>query len=93
MKDYKVVIRIEFPHHEEYVIWEPELYGNLAYQEIDLETLFYDTEKNGFQEKPIIVDMDLYESPQVKEIDMLMAGVPVKRQMIIGTKVFPIRSF
>jgi hypothetical protein len=93
-KIYKVVATIEFPDgKEEFVIWEPELYGQMLYRGIDVREMFYDTSKNGFKVAPVNVLIELYENPQVKQIMSKMEDMEVYLDLLIGTKVFPIRQF
>jgi hypothetical protein len=91
MKQYKIVITLEFPHHEEFVVWEPELYGKLCYNRIDVEQLLYDKEKNGYTEELLSATIELYDDPKVTEIDTKLGDDTIRRQILIGTKILPIR--
>jgi hypothetical protein len=94
MKTYKVVATIEFPDgKEEFVIWEPELYGQMLYRGIDIKEMFYNTSKNGFKVAPVNVLIELYENPQVKQMVSKIEGMEVNIDLLIGNKVFPIRQF
>ena len=94
MKDYKVVATIEFPNgREEYVIWEPELYGAMIYRGVDMYELFYNTSKNGFKDPPVNVLIELYETPIVKKIGSRIEGNEQIVDLLVGVKVLPIRQF
>jgi hypothetical protein len=94
MKTYKVVATIEFPDgREEFVLWEPELFGQMMYRGVDLYNLFYDTSKNGFIDAPVTVLIELYENPTVKEIVSKIGDNEVLIDVLIGNKIFPIRQF
>lgn len=93
MKNYKIAITIEFPHHTEYVIWEPEMLGHLMYNGINIEDIFYNIEKNGFKDPPVHVLIELYEDPKIEQITQKMNDKEVLMQILIGTKILPIRSF
>ena len=94
MKDYKIVATIEFSDgREEYVIWEPEFYGEMIYRGIDMYELFYNTSKNDFNVSPVNVLIELYENPVVKKIVSKIGDEEVYLDLLIGTKVFPIRRF
>lgn len=94
MKNYKVVISMEFPDSSmEYVIWEPELYGKLCYLKADFEAMFYDTTKNNFQVAPVDVSIDLYENPQVTTISSQIGDKVGLKQLLVGTRVLPLKRF
>lgn len=90
MKNYKIVITLEFEHHEEYVIWEPELYGQLVYSGKNVEQILFDQKTMGYNAKPIYATIELYDNPVVQEIDVTIGNNQVRRQIIIGTKILPI---
>jgi hypothetical protein len=92
MKQYKIVITLEFPHHEEFVVWEPELYGKLCYNNIDVEKLLYDKEKNGYVDDLLSATIELYDDPKVTDIEMKLGDQLQIRQILIGTKILPIRT-
>jgi hypothetical protein len=90
----KIVFTIEFPDgHEEYVLWEPEFYGEMIYKGMDITELFYNTHKNGFIDPPVSVLIELWENPSVKKITSKMGDNEVILDVIVGKKIFPIRSF
>ena len=92
-KNYKIVATIEFPDgREEYVIWEPEFYGDMIYNQVDIYNLFYNTSKNGFKVAPVNVLIELYNNPVVKKIMSKIGDTEVYLDLLIGTKVFPIRQ-
>ena len=92
MKNYKVVISLEFPDGSmEYVIWEPELYGKLAYMQTDFESIFYDTTKNNFKVAPVDVLIELWENPQVTTISSQIGDIVGLKQMCVGNKVMPLK--
>lgn len=94
MKNYKVVLTIDYPHHTEYVIWEPEMLGVMLYKGVDLYKLFYETKPSPMQnaDAPVNVLIELYEDPQVKEIIQRIEDKEVQMQILIGTKILPIRN-
>lgn len=94
MKNYKVIATIEFPNgNEEYVVWEPELYGQMVMNNIDIHSLFYDTSKNGFRDAPLNVRIDLYDNPTIQEIGQTMNSEHFTRQLLVGKKVIPMAIF
>ena len=94
MKNYKVVAKIEFPNgREEFVLWEPELYGQMVYRGVDMYELFYNTSKNGFEVAPVNVLIELYENPVVNKIVSKIGDNEVLLDILIGNEVFPIRQF
>ena len=93
MKNYKIVITLEFEHHEEYVVWEPELYGSMVYRGIDVEKVLFDQQKMGYNAKPIYATIELYDNPIVQEIDVTIGNNQVRRQILIGTKILPIVKY
>ena len=94
MKDYKIVATIEFSDgREEYVIWEPEFYGEMIYRGIDMYELFYNTSKNDFNVSPVNVLIELYETPIVKKIGYRIEGNEKIVELLVGKKIFPIRQF
>ena len=88
MKNYKIVITLEFPHHEEYVVWEPELYGKMKYAGVDVEKVLFEVEP-----KPIFALIELYDNPIIQEIDVRVGDNTIRRQLLIGTKILPIMSY
>lgn len=94
MKNYKIVATIEFPDgREEFVLWEPELYGEMVYRGVDMYELFYNTSKNGFEVAPVNVLIELYENPVVRKIGSRIKGNEEIIDLLVGNKVFPIRQF
>ena len=94
MKNYKIVATIEFPDgREEFVLWEPELYGEMVYRGVDMYELFYNTSKNGFEVAPVNVLIELYENPIVRKIGSRIKGNEEIIDLLVGNKVFPIRQF
>lgn len=93
MKNYKIVITLEFPHHDEYVIWEPELYGQLIYSGYDLEEMLFDVEKMNYNVKPIYATIELYDNPILQELDVTIGDRVVRRQILVGKKVLPIIKY
>lgn len=94
MKNYKVVISLEFPNGDiEYVIWEPELYGKLAYINADFESMFYDTTKNNFQVAPVDVLIELYDNPQITTISSQIGNKLGLKQLLVGERVLPLKRF
>lgn len=94
MKIYKVVATIEFPDgREEFVLWEPELYGEMVYRGVDIEGLFYNTLGSNSNTAPVSVLIELYENPVVEKIRSKMGEDEVMLDLLIGTKIFPIRRF
>lgn len=93
MKQYKIVITIEFEDgHEEFVVWEPELLGAMLYGGIDLYEFFYDPKKNNLTQQPVLVKLELFDDPIIKNIQVKIGDVLVNRQILIGTKILPIKT-
>lgn len=94
MKDYKVVVSIEFEDgDEEYVIWEPEFLGSMLYGELDMNSFFYDRTKNGFTKAPVFVKIELYSSPKVRYVETKIGEKIHNRQVLIGNRILPIRTY
>ena len=94
MKTYKAVLTLEFQDgHEEFVIWEPELLGSLLYNDVDIFGMFYDPKTKYFTKQLLFVKIELYESPQVKDVQVRIGDNEVTRQILIGTKILPIRTY
>lgn len=94
MKTYKVVATIEFPDgREEFVLWEPELYGEMIYRGVDMVELFYNTLGGDSNTSPVSVLIELYENPVVKKIMSKIGDEEIYLDLLIGTKIFPIRQF
>ena len=92
MKNYKVVITLEFPDGSvEYVIWEPELYGRLCYMNSDFHSIFYDTTKNNFQVPPVDVLIELWENPQLTTISSQIGNKLGLKQICVGNKILPLK--
>jgi len=90
----KVVCSIEFPDGSmEYVIWEPELYGQMKYSNVDIRELFYNTSKNGFTDAPVDVLIEMYDDPKIQEISQTTGEKQGLMQLLIGRKIFPIERF
>lgn len=92
MKNYKVVITLSFPDgSEEYVIWEPELYGKLSYMNADFNAIFFDTTKNNFQVAPVEVLIELWENPQLTTISSQIGDKVGLKQICVGSRVLPLK--
>lgn len=92
MKNYKVVITLEFPDGSlEYVIWEPELYGKLCYMNSDFESIFYDTSKNNFKVPPVDVLIELWDNPQLTTISSQIGNELGLKQMCVGQRIIPLK--
>ena len=93
-KNYKVVATIEFPDgREEFVLWEPELYGQMVYRDVDMVGLFYNTSINGFKDPPVSVLIELWENPYVKKISSKIGDNEDVVDLLIGKKILPIRRY
>lgn len=89
--NYKVVCSIEFPDgHMEYVTWEPEFYGTMIKNNVDIRSLFYDIERNGFSDSPVDVLIELYEDPKIQTITQRIGDNEFQTQLLIGKNIFPI---
>lgn len=83
---------MEFPDGSmEYVIWEPELYGKLAYMNADFNEMFYNTSKNNFQVAPVDVLIELYENPQITTISSQIGDKMGLKQLLTGNRVLPLK--
>ena len=93
MKQYKIVVTIEFEDgHEEFVVWEPELLGAMLYGGVDLYDFFYNPTKNNLSQQPILVKLELFDDPIVKDIQVKIGDEMILRQILIGTKILPIKT-
>ena len=91
MKNYKIVITMEFPNGDErFVIWEPELYGKLVYSGVDVEQFLTDMSKNDFKTPPLTYLIELWENPHLENIVSVIGSNKVILPICVGTKVFPI---
>jgi hypothetical protein len=91
--DYKVVVILEFlDGTEEYVVWEPLLYADMVKNNVDFIKLFY-MSPEVIRTPPLNVDLFLYLNPSVKEIVHSVNEEQVKRQILVGHKLFHIRSY
>lgn len=63
--DYKIVVSILFPNgDEEYVIWEPMMYGDMIDNGVDFYNLFY-LSPDIIKTKPLEVNIFLYSNPNI----------------------------
>ena len=91
MIEYKIVCKIEFPDgSEEYVIWEPVFYGEMISNKVDIASLFYDIDKNGFTTHPLNVWIDLYVSPTIQQIVQGQGDKHEIKSFLVGKKCFSI---
>lgn len=94
MKEYKIVITIEFPNGDErFVIWEPELYGNMVYNKIDVGQVLENMCKNDFEVAPLSYLLELWENPHLKNIVSKIGSNELVQQICVGKKIFPIVRF
>lgn len=94
MKNYKIVCSIEYSDgHMEYVIWEPEFYGQMMYSNVSVRDLFYKPSLNEFSDQIVDVLLELWENPQVQNIMSKMGDNEVFHQICIGKKIFPINRY
>jgi hypothetical protein len=91
MKNYKIVITIELPNGDEhFVIWEPELYGDLLKKGVDIETFLVEFVKNDFKVSPVSYLIELWNNPTIKPIVSKMGSNEVIRELCVGERIFPI---
>lgn len=90
----KVVITLEFANgDEEYVIWEPELYGYLIKSQVDIPAMLADSVKNDFSTPPMSYHLELWENPHIQKIVSKIGSNEFIRNVCVGKKLFPIRSY
>jgi hypothetical protein len=81
--NYKIVISLLFPDgNEEYVIWEPVLYGEMLDKGVDLYSLFYSSEL--VKNPPLEVNIFLYSNPSVSPTPL--------GQLLLGKRICFIRA-
>lgn len=91
--NYKIVVTFLFPDGtEEYLLWEPLMYGDMIDKGVDFHTLFFDTSKNGLNTSPLEVHLDLYLDPTIQEITQNWGDKQVIRQLLIGRRICPLLS-
>lgn len=91
MKNYKIVITIELPNGDEhFVIWEPELYGELVGKGVDMETFLTEFVKNDFKVVPVSYLIELWNNPTIKQLVSKIGSNEVIREVCIGERIFPI---
>lgn len=94
MKKYKIVITIEFPNGDErFVIWEPELYGEMVYRGVDVGQVLENMSKNDFKTPPLSYLLELWENPRLENIVSKIGSNELLQQLCIGKRVFPIARF
>jgi len=82
--NYKIVVNLIFPDGtEEYVIWEPMLYGDMLSNKVNLYSLFYESPEL-VKNPPLEVNIFLYSNPSVTNTSL--------GQMLIGKKICYITS-
>jgi hypothetical protein len=91
--DYKIVVNIVFPDgDEEYVIWEPLMYGEMIDRGIDFNELFYNS-PDAITTPPLEVHILLYHNPTLTTISQNTGSNKVIRQLLLGRKICLIKSF
>lgn len=94
MKEYKIVITIELPSGEEFfVIWEPELYGNLLRQGVNVGEMLQNMCINDFKVVPVNYLLELWVNPHIKNIVSKIGSNEFTRQVCVGSRLFPIISY
>jgi hypothetical protein len=77
--NYKIVVSLLFPNgNEEYVIWEPMLYGDMIDRRVDFYSLFYQSPEL-VKNPPLEVSIFLYSNPSVTNTSL--------GQMLVGKKI------
>lgn len=90
---YKIVVNIVFPDgNEEYVIWEPLMFGDMIDRNIDFNELFYNT-PDAIRTPPLEVHLFLYHNPIVTNISQNTGDMGVIRQLLLGKRICHIKSF
>ncbi len=90
--DYKIVVNIVFPDgDEEFVIWEPLMYGDMIDRGVDFHKLFYHT-PDAIRTPPLEVHLFLYHNPIVTNISQNTGDNKVIRQLLVGRKICYIKS-
>ena len=91
MKEYKIVITIELPNGDEhFVIWEPELYGELVKTGVNMEEFLQTSVVKDFKVSPVSYLIELWNNPQVKPLVSKMGSNEVIRYVCFGERIFPI---
>lgn len=92
LNEYKIVVNILFPDgNEEYVIWEPLMYGEMIDRKIDLYELFYNS-PDAITTPPLEVHIFLYHNPIVTNISQNTGDNKVIRQLLVGRRICHIKS-
>ena len=90
--DYKIVVDILFPNgNEEYVIWEPLMFGEMIEKGVNFNELFYNS-PDAIRTPPLEVNIWLYHNPTLTTITQNIGLKMVIRQLLTGRKIFLIRS-
>lgn len=91
--NYKIVVNIVFPDgNEEYVVWEPLMYGEMIDRKIDFNKLFFNS-PDAITTPPLEVHLFLYHNPTVTNISQNTGSNKVIRQLLLGKRICHIRSF
>lgn len=85
MLDYKIVVSILFPNgNEEYVIWEPIMFGDMLDKGVDLYSLFFRSPE-VIKTTPLEVNIFLYADPKITNTNL--------GQLLVGKRICLIKSF
>jgi len=91
---FKVVVFLEYSDGRvEHILWEPEMYGQMCYNNTDFHNLFYETTAKLAQVSLVDVFMELWDKPLIQEIQSQIGDKSVMRQIITGKKILPLRRF
>ena len=92
--NYKVVVFIEYSDGMvEHVLWEPEMYGQMCYNNTDFHRLFYETIPTITQNSLVDVFMELWDNPSIQKVSSVMGDNEVIREICLGKKILPLRRF
>ena len=91
--DYKIVVHLVFPDGtEEYVIWEPLMYGHMLDTKVDFNKLFFHT-PDAIRTPPLEVFIYLYHNPIVTNISQKRGDNEVITQLLVGRRICLITYF
>jgi hypothetical protein len=92
-KSYKVVFSFEYERgNMSHSIVEPEMYGAMVQNKVDLEGFLFS--RNNNMEIPLNVSIDLYLNPTTQVMEMSrFNGEKIMTEILIGQRVFAIATY
>jgi hypothetical protein len=91
--NYKIVVVLEFlDGTEEFVIWEPKMYGDMIKHNVNFTKMFYESPEI-VSTPPLFVNLFLYNDPKVVEVDSTVGDKLSRREILMGENLFFITSY